>query len=304
VNFAHIMPPHLPPLAALRTFEAAARHGNFSRAANELHLTHGAISHQVKSLEQTLGVALFQRGRRGVALTPEGTALAATVRDALEQIARGVEAVRARPPRALTISVLPAFATHWLIPRLADFQASHPEIEVNIRAGQDLVDFSRDDVDLAVRYGPGAWPGLVATRLMGEEVFPVCSPDFAGGRIPRSLAELVQAPLLHSPTQPWDEWLRALGVAPPEQRRGPTFSEAGLLLRAAADGLGVALARSVLVQPDLEGGRLVRPMPHSVPAAFAYYVVYLQDVPVSARLAALRDWLLLRGRDRLAKQEG
>jgi LysR family transcriptional regulator, glycine cleavage system transcriptional activator len=299
-----MMPPRLPPLAALRTFEAAARHGNFSRAAEELHLTHGAISHQVKSLEQTLGVALFQRGRRGVVPTPEGTALAAAMRDALAQIARGVEAVRARPPRALTISVLPSFATHWLIPRLADFQATHPEIEVNIRAGQDLVDFSRDDVDLAVRYGPGTWPGLVATRLMGENVFPVCSPDFAAGRLPRSLAELAQASLLHSPTQPWDEWFRALGVAPPEVRRGPTFSEAGLLLQAAADGLGVALARSVLVQPDLEAGRLVRPVPQSVPAAFAYYVVYPQEVPVSAQLAALRDWLLARGSDRRAERDG
>lgn len=178
------MPPRPPPLAALRTFEAAARHGNFSRAADELHLTHGAISHQIKSLEQTVGVALFRRGRRGVTLTAEGASLAAVMRDALERIARGVEAVRVRPPRALTISVLPAFATHWLIPRLGDFQARHPEIEVNIRAGQDLVDFSRDDVDLAVRYGPGTWPGLVATRLMGEDVFPVCSRISPGENFP------------------------------------------------------------------------------------------------------------------------
>ena len=292
VSLIHIMLPRLPPLATLRTFEAAARHGNFSRAAEELHLTHGAISHQIKSLEQTLGVTLFRRDRRGVTVTPEGAALAAVMRDALAQIARGVEAVRGRPPRALTISVLPGFAANWLIPRLADFQARHPEIEVNIRAGQDLVDFARDDVDLAVRYGPGTWPGLVATRLMGEHVFPVCSPDFAGGRLPRTLAALAAAPLLHSPTQPWDEWFRALGQAAPDVRRGPGFSEPGLLLRAAADGLGVALARSVLVQPELEAGRLVRPVPHSVPAAFAYYVVYPADAPMSAQLAALRDWLL------------
>jgi LysR family glycine cleavage system transcriptional activator len=192
----------------------------------------------------------------------------------------------------VTVSVLPAFATHWLIPRLAGFHASHPAIEVNIRATQDLVDFTRDDVDLAVRYGPGAWPGLAATLLMPEDVFPVCSPDFAAGRLPQSLEELVKASLLHSPMQPWDEWFRALGVVPPQVRRGPSFSEAGLLLRAAVDGLGVALARGVLARPDLEAGRLVRPVPHSVPAEFAYYVVYRARVPLSAPPAAFRDWLL------------
>ena len=285
------MSDRLPSLTALRTFESAARNGNFSRAAEELHITHGAISHQIKSLEQELGAALFVRGRRGVALTPEGTALAAVMRDALGRIADGVAAVRGRSPHALTVSVLPAFATHWLIPRLADFQARHPGIEVNIRASQELVDFARDRVDVAVRYGPGAWRGLTATRLMAEQVFPVCSPDFAGGRLPRSLAALRDAALLHSPTQPWAAWFHALGVVPPP-RRGPSFSEAGLLLRAAVDGLGVALARSVLARPDLEAGRLVRPVAESVPADFAYYLVHPAGVPVTGALAAFREWLL------------
>jgi len=287
------MAERLPSLSALRVFEAASRHGNFSRAAEELHITHGAVSHQIKSLEQELGAALFSRGRRGVVLTPEGTALAAVMRDALERVARGVEAVRGRSPRALTVSVLPAFATHWLIPRLADFQKKHPQVEVNIRAGQELVDFARDQVDLAVRYGPGTWRGLTATLLMGEEVFPVCSPDFAGGRLPRSVEALAQVVLLRSPSQPWEEWFRAVGVAPPPAaRRGPSFSEAALLLRAAVDGLGVALARSVLARPDLEAGRLVRPVPQSVPAQYAYYVVHPAGVPVTGALAAFRTWLL------------
>jgi LysR family transcriptional regulator, glycine cleavage system transcriptional activator len=286
------MATRLPSLSALRVFEAASRHANFSRAADELHITHGAVSHQIKSLEQELGATLFTRGRRGVALTPEGTALAAVMRDALGRIAQGVEAVRGRSPRALTVSVLPAFATHWLIPRLADFQARHPEIEVNIRASQELVDFGRDDVDVAVRYGPGTWRGLGATRLMGEQVFPVCSPDFAGGRLPRSVEALTRAKLLHSPTQPWDTWFRALGVSPPPERRGPNFSEAGLLLRAAVDGLGVALARSVLARPDLEAGRLVRPVPESVPADYAYYIVHPAGVPVTDALAAFKTWLM------------
>lgn len=279
----------LPPLPALRAFESAARHGNFSRAAEELHLTHSAISHQMKSLERTLGVALFRRGRRGVSLTQQGAAFAVVMHDALDRIARGVAALRG--PRAVTISVLPAFATHWLIPRLADFQARHPEIDVNIRANQQLVDFTQDDVDLAVRYGPGTWPGLTATRLLGERVFAVCSPDFAAARRPRNLAELAAATLLHSPTEPWEPWFRALGANPPTRRRGPSFSETGLVLRAAIDGLGIALTRSVLVQPELEAGRLVRVLPHSVPAAFAYYLVRPENAEINANLAALCEWL-------------
>jgi LysR family transcriptional regulator, glycine cleavage system transcriptional activator len=279
----------LPPLPALRVFETAARHGNFSRAAEELHLTHGAISHQIRSLERSLGIVLFRRGRRGVSLTSQGAALAAVMHDALDRIARGVAALRG--PRALTISVLPAFATHWLIPRLADFQARHPDIDVNIRANQQLVDFAQDDVDLAVRYGPGTWPGLTATKLLSEHIFAVCSPHFADGRLPRSLTELTAAALLHSPAQPWEPWFRALGANPPARRRGPSFSEAGLVLRAAIDGLGIALARSVLVQPELDSGRLVRVLPHSVPAVFAYYLVRPEHTEISPNLAALCEWL-------------
>ena len=279
----------LPPLPALRVFESAARHGNFSRAADELHLTHGAISHQVKSLEQSLGVVLFRRGRRGVSLTPQGVALASVMHDALERIARGVAALRG--PRALTISVLPAFATHWLIPRLADFQARHPEIDINIRANQQLADFRQDDVDLAVRYGPGTWPGLTAVKLMSEHVFAVCSPEFAATRLPRDLTALAGASLLHSPMQPWEPWFRALGANPPARRRGPSFSEASLLLRAAIDGLGIALARSVLVQPELDAGRLVRVLASSVPAEFDYYLVRPENAEITPNLGAFCEWL-------------
>jgi len=283
------MSARLPPLAALRVFESAARHGNFSRAAEELHLTHGAISHQVKSLEHSLGVVLFRRGRRGVSLTDQGAAFARVMHDALDRIARGIAALRG--PRALTISVLPAFATHWLIPRLADFQARHPEIDVNIRANQQLVDFLQDDVDLAVRYGPGAWPGLTAAKLLSEHVFAVCSPRFAAARVPRNLTELAAAALLHSPIQAWEPWFRALGANPPRGRRGPSFNEASLVLRAATDGLGIALARSVLVQPELDAGRLVRVLPYSVPADFAYYLVRPENAEISPNLAAFWEWL-------------
>jgi LysR family glycine cleavage system transcriptional activator len=286
----------LPPLTALRTFEAAARHQNFSRAGDELHITHSAISHQMRALERELGVALFHRGGRGVQLTEPGRTLAAAVRGALDRIARGVETVRERRHRALTVSVLPAFATHWLIPRLADFDRRHPDIDINIRASPLLIDFTNEDVDLAVRYGGGQWPGVHAVPLADEEVFPVCSPRFNDGRLPKTLGQLARSRLLHTPLQPWDEWFGALGVESPAPRRGMTFAETDILLRAAIGGLGIALSRRLLAQPELDAGRLVRPVPQTVRAERSYYIVYSAHIEPSQHLAIFRDWLLEQAR--------
>jgi LysR family transcriptional regulator, glycine cleavage system transcriptional activator len=290
------MAPRLPPLHTLRAFEVAARHLNFSRAAAELNLTHGAISHQMKALERELGVTLFERRSRGVALTEPGRNLAASVREGLDRIARGVAELHVPATRSLTVSVLPAFATHWLIPRLADFSRRHPDIDVNLRAGQALADFATDDVDLAVRYGEGRWPGLVAVQLAHEDVFPVCSPRFAGGRLPRTLADLAKATLLHTPLQPWEEWFHALGADVMPSRRGMTFSETDLLLRAATDGLGIALSRRMLAQPDLDAGQLVRPVKFSVRAQRSYFIVYPDHIEPPPRLLIFRDWLLEQAR--------
>jgi LysR family glycine cleavage system transcriptional activator len=218
------------------------------------------------------------------------------MRDALDRIARGVADLQARPHRALTVSVLPAFATNWLIPRLADFNRRHPDIDINIRAGQVLADFAAEDVDLAVRYGSGTWPGLVAVPLAREDVFPVCSPRFNGGRLPRTLADLAKSRLLHTPLQPWDEWFRALGVTAVSSRRGMTFNETDVLLSAAIDGLGVALSRRILAQPELDAGRLVRPVRHSVRADRAYFIVYPAVNEPPPRLLIFRDWLLAQAR--------
>jgi LysR family glycine cleavage system transcriptional activator len=294
------MAPRLPSLHTLRAFETAARQLNFSRAAAELNLTHGAISHQMKALERELGVALFERRSRGVALTEPGRQLAASVRDGLDRISRGVAELRAHPTRSLTVSVLPAFATHWLIPRLADFSRRHPDIDINVRAGQALADFATDGVDLAVRYGDGRWPNLVAVQLAHEDIFPVCSPRFAAGRLPRNLAELARATLLHTPLQPWGEWFHALGSDVVPSRRGMTFSETDLLLRAAIDGLGIALSRRMLAQPDLDTGQLVRPLPFSVRAQRSYFVVYPDHIEPPPRLLTFRDWLLEQARATLA----
>jgi LysR family transcriptional regulator, glycine cleavage system transcriptional activator len=290
------MTSRLPPLHAFRTFEAAARHGNFTRAAAELHITHGAISHQMKALEHELGVALFRRRGRGVQLTEPGRDLAATVRDALDRIERGVEQLRGRTHRALTISVLPAFATHWLIPRLTDFNSRHPDIDINVRASPVLSDFALEDVDLAVRYGGGKWPGVQAIQLAHEDVFPVCSPRFNDGRLPATLAELAQAKLLHTPLQPWDEWFAALGVTVIQERRSMTFTETDILLRAAINGLGIALSRRLLAQPELDAGRLVRPVPQSVRANRSYFIVYPDTKEPAPRLVLFRDWLLEQAR--------
>jgi LysR family glycine cleavage system transcriptional activator len=290
------MTSRLPPLHAFRTFEAAARHGNFTRAAAELHITHGAISHQMKALEHELGVTLFRRRGRGVQLTEPGRDLAATVRDALDRIERGVEQLRGRTHRALTISVLPAFATHWLIPRLTDFNSRHPDIDINVRASPVLSDFALEDVDLAVRYGGGKWPGVQAIQLAHEDVFPVCSPRFNDGRLPATLAELAQAKLLHTPLQPWDEWFAALGVTVIQERRSMTFTETDILLRAAINGLGIALSRRLLAQPELDAGRLVRPVPQSVRADRSYFIVYPDTAEPAPRLVLFRDWLLEQAR--------
>jgi LysR family glycine cleavage system transcriptional activator len=218
------------------------------------------------------------------------------MREALDRIARGVAELRVRPHHALTISVLPAFATHWLIPRLADFNRRHPDIDINVRAGQALANFSSEDVDLAVRYGGGKWPGLVTVQLAREDVFPVCSPQFNGGRLPKTLDELAKARLLHTPLQPWDEWFRALGLNVAPSRRGMTFNETDLLLHAAIDGLGIALSRRILAQPELDSGRLVRPVRHSVRADRAYFIVYPEAIEPSPRLQIFRDWLLEQAR--------
>ena len=181
------MPRSLPPLETFRFFEAAARHLNFTRAAEEMHVTHGAVSQRIKRLEEHLGMALFRRSGRSMLLTDEGRRLLERVRTAISEIAEGVEAIRSGTrDRILTISTLPGFAAYWLLPRLADFNEHHPDIEVNIRASLSLTDFTRDGVDMAVRFGAGAWPGLKSIKLFDEELVPVCSPAFGGGRLPRT----------------------------------------------------------------------------------------------------------------------
>jgi LysR family glycine cleavage system transcriptional activator len=283
----------LPPLETFRFFEAAARHLNFTHAAEEMHVTHGAVSQRIKRLEEHLGMSLFRRDGRRMLLTDEGRRLLERVRTAISELAEGVEAIRSsNRHRILTVSVMPAFATYWLLPRLAEFMERHPDIEVNIQPTLSLTDFARDEVDMAVRFGPGTWPGLTSKKLYDEELVPVCSPAFRGGRLPRSPSDLLKMPLLHDERQPWSLWFKAVGLDYRDTGQGPRYSEQTILLAAAIAGLGAALARALFVQPDLQSGRLIRLFPHSVRMKFSYFILYPPGSEPLGKIQAFQAWLL------------
>ena len=289
----------LPPLNALRAFEAAARHLSFTKAAEELFVTQAAISHQVKALEGALGMPLFRRFNRRLMLTDAGQAYLPPLRDALDQIAAATDRLcTAEETGALKISVLPSFAAKWLLPRLSRFREAHPEIDVLVHASTDLADFARDGFDLAIRYGYGSYPGLVVTPFMEDEVFPVCSPRLLKEGPPlKQPADLKNHTLLHDPTtanesKDWQSWLRFAGVSGVDTSRGPGFTDASMVLQAAIDGQGVALGRSALTGNDLEAGRLVQPFGPAIPSDFRYFIVTLPAAADRPKVRAFSDWLL------------
>ena len=281
----------LPPLSTLRAFEAAARLESFSRAAEEIFVTHGAVSHQVRSLERALGTALFLRNGRRVSLTAAGRHFAERVRAALRDLAEAAQFVRrAGHDRVLTVSMLPSFAARWLLPRMGRFMQRHPAIAVNIHTSLTLVDFQRDEVDLAIRFGRGDWPDLEAQKFLDDEFFPVASPRFNRGRLPARPSDLGKFQLMRSNDELWTPWFRAAGVKL-EEPRSPLFSDSSLVLQAAADKRGIALARRTIVEADLQTGKLVRLFDIAVPAAGANYLVWPKG-KLSANAALFRDWLL------------
>lgn len=290
----------LPPLNALRAFEASARHLSFTRAADELAVTPAAVSHQVKALEDLLGVTLFRRTKRALLLTDEAQAVLPGIRDGFERLLSAVEQLGAvGKTGVLTVSLAPSFAVKWLLPRLDRFQAAHPEIDVRVAASMELVDFGVGDVDLAIRYGAGSYSDLVVERLVGDTVYPVCSPALLKG--PHALTSpdrLRHHVLLHDDSPDGDEtcptwpmWLKAAGVAGIDAARGPRFNQSSLVLEAAILGRGVALAKSTLADADVAAGRLVRPFDVSVPVNFAYYVVYPDTKAVLPKVRLFHDWL-------------
>jgi LysR family glycine cleavage system transcriptional activator len=294
------MPRRIAPLNALRAFEAAARHLSFTRAAAELHVTPAAISHQVKALEDHFGVPLFRRMTRSILLTDAGQQVLPLLREGFDLLADASQQLAApKRDNMLTVSAAPSIAARWLVARLEQFRAAEPDIDVRLDASERLVDFSRDGVDLAIRYGNGDYPGLHVERLFSTTVIPVCSPALAAGPRPlRSPADLAGLTLLHFEwdtqdfTWPsWKMWLLAAGAEDVEPDRGPRFNDAGLALQMAVDGHGVALMTDVLAADDIAAGRLVRPFEVTMPMNFGYFVVCPKDRADESKITAFRAWL-------------
>lgn len=295
----------LPPLNALRAFEAAGRHLSMSKAADELHVTPAAVSHQIKALEAHLGVALFRRLTRSLLLTDAGQSCLAGVTDGFDRLAEAMARL-ANDDRGgvVTVSAAPSFAAKWLVPRIERFAAAEPEIDLRISASLELVDFRRDEVDLAVRFGAGVYDGLVAEKLFDEAFIPLCSPALlAGGHPLRAPADLRHHTLLHVDTPQfarveaeWRMWLKAAGVKGVEATRGPRFSHADHAIQAAIDGAGVVLAQRSITRDDVAKGRLVMPFAVELPVALGYYLVMPPGGDRRAKVAAVRRWLLAEAR--------
>lgn len=303
----------LPPLNALRAFEAAARHLSFKNAARELHVTPGAVSHQVKLLEEHLGVALFRRLTRALELTPEAQALLPKVQEGLGALSQAVERVRAGSGEgALTVIAPPNFAARWLIPRLGGFTGAHPDLELHLASRPAMIDGRADGIPLPpadaresaplamVRFGDGRYPGARVDEVFSAAYVPVCSPKLLEGEHPlHTPYDLRFHTLLHDDTvleegarPSWADWLQSVGVEGVDTSRGPHFSDASLALEAALEGMGVALAMKPLVHGDVEAGRLVLPFDIAAPASYSYYLVTPENGQASGAVAAFRDWLL------------
>ena len=291
----------LPPLNALRAFEAAARHLSFTKAAAELHVTPAAISHQIRALEDELGTPLFRRLTRAIRLTEAGQAALPALRDAFACIEEAIEAARApQGGSILTVTTSPSFASKWLVPRLDRFHDAHPEIDLRIHTTEQVVDLARHGIDLALRYGRGDYPGNRVLRLFGEEVFPVCSPALVeGDNALRRTEDLARATLIHHeipwageawPT--WRMWLLAAGLGDLDADRGSRFTHGVLAIQAAVAGQGVALGTSVLAATELADGRLVRPFALALPGGFSYWLVVPQRLVDQPRVQAFRAWVL------------
>ena len=292
------MTARLPSLNGLRAFEAAARHLSFTNAASELNVTQTAISHQIRRLEEELGIRLFVRQNRALALTPEARDYLPGVRAAFNDLRLATDRVLRRDnDHVLTVSTLASLAAKWLLPRLSSFQEAHPGIDVRITTSTALVDFRTGDVDAAIRYGRGNWAGLRADWLTADELFPVCSPALLTGDKPlRCPEDLANQTLLHSSggyDDDWRLWLTAAGLpANISKQPGLTFDLILMTVQAAIDGFGVAMGRTSYVEADIAKGRLVVPFKITLPADAGFYLVSPEAKADSPKLRAFRQWLV------------
>ncbi|HXH03816.1 MAG TPA: transcriptional regulator GcvA [Candidatus Competibacteraceae bacterium] len=285
----------LPSLNALRAFEASARQGSFTAAAQELFVTQGAVSRQVKALEEELGVLLFRRLHRGLELTAEGRTLLAAVSGAFDGIAAAAARLR-NQQQDLKIKVPPTFGIRWFIPRLARFQLEQPEVQVRVTTvWRHSIDFAREDFDAGIDFGQGRWSGLCADLLQTEHLVPVCAPALLKGRRPlRTPADLARHTLLHPTTDhsDWRKWLESMGVQDVDPSQGQDFDTLETAMAAAAAGYGVAIGAYELIQEDLRAKRLVMPFGEKLVSYGSYYLIYPEDRLSRPRFVLFRDWLL------------
>lgn len=292
----------LPPLNALRAFEAAGRHLSVSRAAAELNVTPGAVSHQVRALETHLGVALFRRVDRKLFLTDAGQRCLPVLTEAFNRVVEAVEQIdKDETSGNIVVSVPPGFGAKWLIPRLERFRRRHTGIDVRVSATLDRVDFRKDEVDLAVRFGKDDYSGLLCERLLDDAVAPMCNPGLLDGSNPLSVpADLRHHTLIHDESQAilpdWQMWLHAARVEGVDTTRGPRFTYPEHAIQAALDGDGVVLARLTLARSDLQAGRLVMPFGVSLPIGPVYYVVMPPTHAKRPMVAAFHRWLIEEAR--------
>lgn len=285
----------LPPLNALKSFEAAARHLSFTKAAEELFVTQAAVSHQVKALEEYLALPLFLRKNRTLLLTEAGQAYYLEIRQMLEHLTLVTGRIMlASEQGSLTVCVPPGFAIIWLVPRLSRLHEAHPELDVRLKAVDEIAGSLTDYVDVAIYYGRGRWQGLRANRLHSEKLIPVCSPQLLEGKKPLNVpADLHQHTLLHEETRnAWKDWFEMVGEAPPAQKSGPIFSHSALALQAAVYGQGVALANHVFAKPEIDAGHLVQVFPQSLSTNDAFYMVCRESQADAGKIATFRNWLL------------
>lgn len=283
-----------PPLNALQVFVVAARAQNMTRAAEQLHLTVSALSHQVRLLERRLDCTLFVRGPRGLKTTPEGESLLQRVGPHLDAIDEALQPLRSRRACVLSISALPSLASSWLMPRLPGFVARRPDLEFNLDSSVERIGFADGRFDAALRYGPGEWEGVVAEFLFDEWLTPVASPQLLASRARPRLHDLGDLPLM-GPDDPWKLWFDTFGGRPPA-RYVATFSNSDTLQRATVEGMGVSLGRTTLIRPMVEGGRLVVLFPQRLKSSYAHYLVYPQRSLRHDGFLAFREWLLEQAR--------
>jgi LysR family glycine cleavage system transcriptional activator len=289
----------LPPLNALRAFEAAARHLNFSRAADELSVTPGAVSQQIQNLEDYVGAALFKRTPKGLLLTDAAQTALPALREAFDRLAEAASLLTAAVDgRRLTLTAPPSFAAKWLVPRLGAFEQAHPQVDVWLSAAIELVDLTAGEVDIAIRYGGGRYPGLEVNRLFSETVIPVASPAHLAENPLNAPADLANHILLHDGSPDlddscpdWSMWLAARGLKGVDGMRGPRFNQSSLVIEAAVNGRGVALAKRTLAADDLEAGRLVAPLQIATAVDFAYYLVHPKAKGRLPQVKAFVSWI-------------